>query len=56
MPTQEQIAHDLAVIVAHTYIDDETKRGEYREGGVEAATQDALSVYNQAYALIIRNK
>ena len=53
---QKQIAHDLAVAVAHAYISDEAKRGEYRESGVEGAAQDALNVYTRAYNSIVNSK
>lgn len=56
MVAKEQVAHDLAVSVASTYIADETKRGEYRESGVKGAALDALNVYTQAYNSIINAK
>lgn len=56
MISKEQIAHDLAVAVAQAYIADETKRGEYSDGGVKSATVDVLSVYTEAYNLIMSTK
>ena len=52
----DQIAHDLAVVIAKSYIDDAVKNGEYREGGIEAAAKDALSVYQRAYDSILNAK
>ena len=54
--TKEQIAHELAVAVAQAYIADETKRGEYRESGVEGVALDAFNAYNRAYNAIIKAK
>ena len=56
MVTKEQIAHELAVAVAQAYIADETKRGEYRESGVEGVALDAFNAYNRAYNAIIKAK
>ena len=53
--TDDRIAHDLAAAVAHAYISDETKHGEYRESGVEGAAQDALSVYTRSYESIAKS-
>lgn len=54
--TQRNTIHDLAVAVAHAYISDETKRGEYRESGVEGAAKDAWNVYLRAYKSIANAK
>lgn len=56
MIAKEQIAHELAVVVAQAYVADETKRGEYRESGVESAALDAFNAYNRAYNAIIKAK
>ena len=56
MVTSEQIAHELAVAVAQVYVADETKRGEYRESGVEGAALDAFNTYTRAYTAIIKAK
>lgn len=56
MVTKEQVAHELAIAVAQTYIADESRHGEYRESGVEGAALDAFSTYTRAYNAIIRAK
>ena len=52
--TKEQVAHELAVAVAQAYVVDETKRGEYRESGVEGAALDAFNAYTRAYNTIVK--
>ena len=56
MVSKEQIAHDLAVVIAKSYIDDAVKNGEYQEGGIDSAAKDALSVYQRAYNSIFNSK
>lgn len=55
-PSKEQIAHELAIIVAQVYIADGAKHGEYCEAGVEGAALDALNTYTRAYRSIINAK
>lgn len=56
MVSKEQIAHDLAVVIAKAYIDDAVKNGEYREVGLEGAAMDVLSAYQRAYDSILNAK
>lgn len=56
MVSKEQIAHDLAVVIAKSYIDDAVKNGEYQEAGIDGAAMDALSVYQRAYDSILNAK